>query len=533
VKPGALVPMGAWIAATAAAGARDTPPLARRAAALQLADLVAALHASARAPEVASVLGALPMGGGASTELAGGARHAPAQAAFVNAAFAMAQDFDDIIWMGHTGHSAVFAALAVAEAEGASTEAMITAIVVGNEIAGRLGASSFLGPLNGQMWTFVHLVGAAAATASLLGLDAARATHALAIALAQPPFALQPGFFGPTSKFLAASIPTQIGVQAAYLARAGMTGAAHLLEDPRGFWKVFTFRPLPEMLGGLGEIWAIQTLTIKTAPACHYFQTACEAIERIAARRPLRVDEIARVSVATNKLGDEVTRFALEYAGKDAPDLSPVGVSFDLGLCMAIAMVAGRMTGAEAEPAWLAAHARALRAAHAKVTVAHDPALTLRVVDAARAIPAGRAAIAELGVGDWIGLAAAYRRHYGSTLFRSGDLGRWAQVALERWRNPVGARAADGGAIPLYFPNRVTVDFTDGMSVTEQVDLPSGSLASPTMESLLRDKFVRECAPALGGAAAATAALDHLLAADARDGSVAALVAALTARPAR
>jgi 2-methylcitrate dehydratase PrpD len=518
----ALAPLGAWIAAT-----RSVPAAARRAAALQIADHVAALHASARAPELAGLLHGVPLGAGASTALASGERHAPPQAAWANAMMSMAQDYDDIIWMGHTGHSAVFAALAVAEAEGAPVDDFMTAVVVGNELAGRLGASAFLGPLNGQMWTFVHLVGAAAATASLLCLDAEQSTHALAIALAQPPFALQPAFFGPTSKLLAAAVPTQIGVQAAYLARAGMTGAPHVLEDPRGFWKVFTFKPLPAMLGGLGELWAIQTLTIKNAPACHYFQTACEAIERIAAMRPLRVEEIAKVRVATNKLGDEVTRFAREYAGDAAPDLSPVGVSFDLGLCIAIELVAGRMTGDEAETAWLTANAAALRAAYAKIEVAHDPALTLRVVDAAAAIPAGREAIAALGPIEWLTLAAAYRKHYGSTLLRGSDVTRWIEALLARRGKAPAPAPAPGDPIPLYFPNRVEIDFTDGTTASEQIDLPGGSLAAPGMEALLRAKFVRECAPALGGDAAAHAALDLLLGGGAP--SVAALVAALTA----
>src|SRR5262249_3791992 len=155
----------------------------------------------------------------------------PADAALANAACSMGQDFDDIVWMGHTCHSAVFAPLAIAEHEGATGEALLTAVVAANEIGGRLGASSCLGPLNGQMWTFIPPVGAAAAGASLLGLDATRTAHALAIALAQPNFALQPGFMAPTSKLLAAATPTATGIQAAYFARAGMTGALDILED--------------------------------------------------------------------------------------------------------------------------------------------------------------------------------------------------------------------------------------------------------------------------------------------------------------
>src|SRR5271165_3291721 len=168
----------------------------------------------------------------------------------------------DIVWMGHTAHSAVFAALAVGELVGAQTSEVVDAIVVANELAGRLGASSILGPLNGQMWTFIHLVGAAAASARLLRLDAERTTHALAIALAQPTFALQPGFLRPTSKLLAAATPTATGLRAAFFAQAGMTGAPELLEDPRGFWSRFSFLPLPGMLGDLGELWVLRTLAV-------------------------------------------------------------------------------------------------------------------------------------------------------------------------------------------------------------------------------------------------------------------------------
>src|SRR6185436_20031773 len=59
ILEGALVPLGRWIATT-----RSVPPGARRAAALQVADLVAAAHASARQPATAAMLSAIPMGTG-------------------------------------------------------------------------------------------------------------------------------------------------------------------------------------------------------------------------------------------------------------------------------------------------------------------------------------------------------------------------------------------------------------------------------------------------------------------------------------
>jgi len=494
---GLLAPMGRWLAAQRWA---TIPAAARTAARVQILDMVAAAHASAGSAETLRMLLALPSGHGPSTILADGGRAPPAAAAFVNAAFSMAQDFDDIIWIGHTCHSAVFAALAVAEAEGRSSQDLITAVVVANEIGGRIGGSSFFGPLNGQMWTFIHLVGAAAATAWLLGLDAERSTHALAIALAQPPFALQPAFFKPTSKYLAAAVPTQIGVQAAYLARAGMTGAADILEDRRGFWKHFAFRPLPGVLADLGQWFAIQTLAIKTYPACNYFQTACTALERACAPRwPEAPEDVERVTIHTTKLGYEAMGFAHEYAGGQAPLLTELGVGFDLALTVSVLLHAHRLTGDECEAAWLAANAGPLRRWYERVEVVHDPALTLRVLDAAWRIDAGRAALRELGPRELARLAADYRAHYGSSLLRGGELAGWLRAGLARLRRPAREPAREPGEfLPVYFPNRVTVRYRDGGVAEEQVDLQTGSLAAPTMPAALEDKFLREVSPRIG-----------------------------------
>lgn len=496
---GLLEPMGAWLAQQRWA---TIPAPARTAARMQILNMIAAVHASARSPETRQVLNALPPSAGPSTIVATGRRVPPAEAAFVNAAFSMAQDFDDIIWIGHTCHSAVFAALAVAEAEGKTSQDLITAVVLANEIAGRIGGSTFLGPLNGQMWTFIHLVAAAAATAHLLGLDAERSTHALAIALAQPPLALQPGFFQPTSKFLAAAVPTQIGVQAAYFARAGMTGATDILEDRKGFWKWFAFRPLPGVLSDLGTWWAMQTLAIKTYPACNYFQTACTAIERACADRwPEHPDAVERVTIHTNKLGYEAMGFAHEYAGGAPPLLTALGVGFDLALTAAVLLHARRLTGAECEPAWLREHAEPLRRWWQRIEVIHDPALTLRVFDTPWRIDAGRNALRELGPRELWRLTSDYRTHYGSTLASPRELVHWVRIGIERIRHGAPA-AASGDYLPLYFPNRVTLRFCDGSQVSEQVDLQTGSMAAPTMPGVLEDKFLREVSPRLGDARA-------------------------------
>jgi 2-methylcitrate dehydratase PrpD len=491
-----LATLGAW-----AAGLRlaDVPASTLRAARGQVAHLIAAAHGAASTqPAVRAAARAVESfaGPGRATVLATGARLGPADAALANAACSMGEDFDDIVWMGHTCHSAVFAPLAVAEHEGLGAEDFLLGVIIANELAGRLGASSFLGPLNGQMWTFIHLIGAAAAGARLLGLDAEQTTHALAIALAQPNFALQPGFMVPTSKLLAAATPTATGIQAAYFARAGMTGAPDLLEDRRGFWRRFSFLPMPGMLGGLGRLWVTETLEVKSYPGCHYFQTACAAIDAILARTGPLAGRVRAVRVETTKLGMEVTRFARGYAPMDGP-IQPVNVNFDLATTCAIHLHAGRLTSAELQPAWLAAETPALRALVARTRVRHDAALTLRVVEAGRALGVGREALAQLGPRQLARLVSRYRDEYASELVSIGELASWVRALARRALRPgpEPLPAADS-AVPLEFPNRVTVELDDGRRDTEQVNLPPGAFAAPTFADTVASKVRHEASAA-------------------------------------
>lgn len=501
-----LTRLGNWIAALEP---QAIPPETLRAARYQVLNMVATLHAAAGSRETECLAAGVSgfNAQGRSTILATGQRCAPTDAALVNAGYSMAQDFDDIVWMGHTCHSAVFASLAVAEHENLSAEDFLAAVVVGNEIGGRLGATCLLGPLNGQMWTFIHLIGAAA-TAKLLKLDAEQTTHALAIALAQPNFGLQPGFMVPTSKFLAASTPTSIGIQAAYFARAGMTGAADIVEDKRGFWKRFSYIPLTNMLDGLGTFWVTQTLTVKTFPGCHYFQTAVSAIEDLEARIG-RIDPatIRRIDVETTKLGREATQFASDYSRKEGT-VTPVNVNFDLGITCAIRLLAGEFTSRQTHPEWLAERTPDIRALDAKIHVSHAPDLTLKTLAGMRGVPTGREALANLKLRELPGLMRRYKEEYSSTLIGPAEIAAWITAiakALTQPRAAPPAATGDASAIPLYFPNRIRITFDDGRVETAQVDLPVGSFCSPGMEAELKGKFLRESGARLGAERASRA----------------------------
>lgn len=452
------------------------PEGVKQAARYQTLDmLAAATHHTPAADAVARAYGSL-VPRGRSHVVATGARLDPASAAAINAAYSMAHDYDDIVWMGHTCHSAVFAALAVAEHEGAPSADFLTAVVAANEAAGRLGASVELGPLNGQMMTHIHAFGAAAAAAKLLRLDEERTLNALSIAIAQPNWALQPAFLASSAKLLSASVPLVTGIHAAYCAREGLTGHARLLEDERGFWKHFSFAPLPVFFDDLGEFWVMTTLAMKDTPACHYFQTACTALGETLRAAPAPIEGI---TVATHKLAIEVDRFGAAYR-QDAS--ASVNLNFDLRATLAIFAIAGELTPAQLDDAWLAAHASELTRLRERITVEHDPRLTLKVLRSAEAVPTGKKALASLTLGQWRRLAKQYRDIYSGRLVSLAEAGAWVRALLApREPQPAG----------LAFPARVTVRFANGATRTAEVDVPLGTFGQPSAAGVLRRKLAQ------------------------------------------
>lgn len=287
---------------------------------------------------------------------------------------------------GASAGSAVPAAAAFAD----DPERALVAQVAANEVAGRLGAALFLGPHNGQFWASIHCASAAVVAALGLGLDAERTAHAIAIALYQPPYGMWPGFMGPKSKLLTAAEPAGTGARAALLAADGVDGALDVIEHPRGVLANLSFAPRPEMFGGLGEVWLTDTLAFKRLPGCAYLQSVGEA----ALAAAVEAGEVDSIVVEAGWLTCEMEELG---AG---PDLSPVRVNFSAKLSIAIALLAGRLTPAELEPAWLAANEAKIRALAARVSVRHDPALTAKTL--LGTLEAG--ASPDLGLGDLLRL---------------------------------------------------------------------------------------------------------------------------------
>jgi 2-methylcitrate dehydratase PrpD len=178
---------------------------------------------------------------GPCTVLRGGSAP-PALAALCNGVAAHAQDFDDattIILSGHLSAVVVPAVLAVGEAEGASGSDVIAAFAVGCDV--ELAIASVVNPHHYELGfhptATLGVLGAAAATARLLGCDGDSAARVLAVG-ASMCSGLRANF-GTMTKPLHAGWAAQSGVTVGYLAHQGLTANPGAFEAHLGFGEVY------------------------------------------------------------------------------------------------------------------------------------------------------------------------------------------------------------------------------------------------------------------------------------------------------
>lgn len=441
-----------------------------------------------------------------------GDRTSPTVAVVANSAASMALEYDDYLFCGHTGHSAVLATLALAEELGASGRQFLVAQTAANEIGGRLGAAVMLGPQNGQLWTFLHGVCAATAAGKLLELNARMLAHALALVLYQPPLALWPGFFGGDSKLLSAAFPARDGILAARAAAWGLSGRLDILENSRGFGAGFARLFLGDMLDAFGRAWVSDTISIKTVPGCAYLTAAVQAMEEALDRfraetgRPLEPADVIEARVRVNLLGIAMDSLSRENG---SPLGRTGGMNFSLPYCLAAVMLAGGLTPAELGEEWISKNAEQLEAAAARVRVIHDWELTLKLFEEWSA---------HFPLSGWLrqlGLKNLLRQIPGAEHLQPGRLpqaaGSLGKLLLRQLRREVLDRKSPAPAafsleraglerLSMPFAAQVELQLRRRRQISARVDIPAGAAGRPVEETrgLVRRKFRLAARPFLG-----------------------------------
>ncbi|WP_175947901.1 MmgE/PrpD family protein [Burkholderia pyrrocinia] len=288
---------------------------------------------SARALTGAVAQGGAPLWG---TRRTAGVR----DAAFVNGIAAHALELDDSGGCDHSGAVVLPAVLAALSCAGrpVTGRECVAAIVLGYDVGRRvLEAAGGYSVHNGAGWHSTlscGVFGAAAASARVLGLDAARTRDALGHAASFAGGLW--GFIhdGSQTKRLHAGRAAEGGVLAALLAREGVSGPAHVFDDVwGGFFNTFAAQShVPDALtDGLGAHWKLMRCSIKPHASCRSAHAAVDAALQLADGRIVEAGEIERVVVRASAF---VARMC---GGHDLSTLSSAQMSLPYAVAAALA----------------------------------------------------------------------------------------------------------------------------------------------------------------------------------------------------
>ncbi|MQB01314.1 MAG: hypothetical protein GEU78_13650 [Actinobacteria bacterium] len=227
-------------------------------------------------PAVYAATRRLNRGQGGATALATGESMAPEWAAFANGTMAHSLDFDNHHAKGviHAGSLVVTAALAAAEENESSGRKLLTAVVIGYEIATRLAMSC--NPFSSHEMGFHptgtwDVFGATAVVAKLRGASADEITNALGINGSQASGSMQYDLNGAWNKCAHPGFATHSAFLASTLASEGFIGSAEVIEGVDGCLQGYPRRPVPERATeGLGTSWETFEMAIKPYPLCRY-----------------------------------------------------------------------------------------------------------------------------------------------------------------------------------------------------------------------------------------------------------------------
>jgi 2-methylcitrate dehydratase PrpD len=244
-------------------------------------------------------------------------------AALANGMLAHADETDDshAPSLTHPGCGIVPAALAVAEREGRSGEALLRAVALGYDIGCRLTMS-----LNAYEFredghsthSFGPLFGAAAAAGSLLGFNEKQVRHLLSYTAQQASGIscwmrdeehIEKAFdFG--------GMPARNGVAAAAMVAHGFTGVEDALSGERSFFVAYGREPKPEKLvEGLGEVYEIMNTNIKRWSVGSPIQAPLDALAVLLQDKSLVASDIEKIIVRVAHQGANTTD------NRDMPDI--------------------------------------------------------------------------------------------------------------------------------------------------------------------------------------------------------------------
>lgn len=270
------------------------------------------------------------------------------QAAFANGVLFHALDFDDTHGPAVLHPTAVSAPAAMAisaETRSSAGEAFL-AMLAGAEVTCRVGMARHNAfHLKGfHPTSVVGTLGATVTAGCLLRLTQEEMTNAIGIAgsLSCGLFAYLDGMSNP--KPIHAGQAAKNGIEAARLAKAGVTGPETVFESRFGIYGAFLGEaesPLPDLVLTLGRDWETAKLSIKPYPACHSMHACLDSARELQGEAGFAAGDIEAITVYLASMRD-INLVMEPMDVKVAPESGTVG-KFSLPYSMASLLYDGQL----------------------------------------------------------------------------------------------------------------------------------------------------------------------------------------------
>ncbi|WP_027343191.1 MmgE/PrpD family protein [Hamadaea tsunoensis] len=270
-------------------------------------------------------------------------------AALVNGVLAHALDFDDthLPSVLHPSAGVVPAALAAAEATGASGADLIAAATAGIEICNRLGLAGYDPEQRNSIYfdrglhatSICGTIGGAAAAALLYGLGADGVADAMGVAASMGAGLIEANRTGGLIKKAHCGWAAHAAVTAALLAAEGLTGPPTVLEGRFGFFAAYTGGWYDEdaLLGDLGTRWEVERTVFKPYPANHFTHPGIDCALALRARG-LSASDVDSIELG---VAEPVLRTIAEPAAEKASPRSGYHGKFSGPYTVAVALLGG------------------------------------------------------------------------------------------------------------------------------------------------------------------------------------------------
>ncbi len=276
-------------------------------------------------------------------------RYPAVSAALMNGTLAHSLDYDDthLPSVLHPSAAVVPAALAAAEASGATGRDLLYAVAAGDELVVRVGMAGYDPELGNSVFfekglhatSIAGTLGAALAAAMVYGLGEEEIGHAVAISASMGAGIIEANRTGGTVKRIHCGWAAHAGVTAAELASGGLTGPPTAFEGRFGFLQAYLDdnANADALTRGLGDSWELGRVFFKPYPANHFTHAGIDAAIQLR-EEGLEVGEIESIELG---VASPVLRTIAQPEDEKARPESGYAAQFSGPFTVATALVGG------------------------------------------------------------------------------------------------------------------------------------------------------------------------------------------------